>query len=118
MPLVPTRSICRGGKQPTGVSRDWYLDGAAVSFLNFGRSTFTWDPSTNVVHEVPIYCADVDRRRWRAARRRAFPRFSAGAARRPAWRPRGGAAQLLGLLARSHVVVPPTARVFAQPGAG
>jgi hypothetical protein len=32
-----------------------YLDGAPISFLQFGSSLFAWDPNTNVVQEAPIY---------------------------------------------------------------
>jgi hypothetical protein len=49
MPLVPDGTTVGGKKPGTG-----WLDGAAVSFLNFGTATFTWD-ATNVVGEVPIY---------------------------------------------------------------
>jgi hypothetical protein len=48
MPLVPDGTT-GGGKPGSG-----YLDGAAISFLNFGTATFTWN-DTNVVGEVPIY---------------------------------------------------------------
>ncbi len=48
MPLVPDGTT-GGGKPGTG-----WLDGAAISFLNFGTATFTWN-ATNVVGEVPIY---------------------------------------------------------------
>jgi hypothetical protein len=48
MPLVPDGTM-GGGKPGTG-----WLDGVAVSFLNFGTDTFSWN-ATNVVGEVPIY---------------------------------------------------------------
>jgi hypothetical protein len=49
MPLVPDGTI--GGGKP---GRGW-LDGAEISFLNYGAATFSWDAATNVVDEMPIY---------------------------------------------------------------
>jgi hypothetical protein len=48
MPLAPD-GITGGGNPGTG-----WLDGAAISFLDFGTATFTWDEA-NVVQEVPLY---------------------------------------------------------------
>jgi hypothetical protein len=58
MPLVPGDvALPLVANQPTGVSPPGtgHLDGASVSFLDFGPSSFTWNPSTNVVLEAPIY---------------------------------------------------------------
>ena len=58
MPLVPDDvALPLVANQSTGVSppSTGYLGGASVSFLDFGSSSFTWDPSTNVVQEAPIY---------------------------------------------------------------
>lgn len=49
MPLVPDGTTVGAKTAGTG-----WLDGAPVSFLNFGTATFTWD-ATNVVGEVPLY---------------------------------------------------------------
>ncbi len=48
MPLVPN-GISGGGTPGTG-----WLDGAPISFVDFGTDTFTWD-SSNVVAETPLY---------------------------------------------------------------
>lgn len=48
MPLTPD-GITGGGNPGTG-----WLDGAPISFLDFGTATFTWDEA-NVVQEVPLY---------------------------------------------------------------
>jgi hypothetical protein len=48
MPLVPA------GTTGAGTQRTGWLDGTAISFLNFGAATFTWD-AANVVAEVPLY---------------------------------------------------------------
>jgi hypothetical protein len=55
MPLVPDDVA----QNLTGVSvpvpGEGWLDGTKRSFLDFGSSTFGWDPATNVVEEAPIY---------------------------------------------------------------
>ena len=48
MPLAPT-GITGGGNPGTG-----WLDGAPISYLDFGTATFTWD-AQNVVQELPLY---------------------------------------------------------------
>jgi hypothetical protein len=48
MPLAPA-GIMGGGNPGTG-----WLDGAAISYLDFGTATFTWD-AQNVVQELPLY---------------------------------------------------------------
>lgn len=48
MPLVPA-GVTGAGNPGTG-----WLDGAAISFLDFGTATFTWD-AANVVQEIPLY---------------------------------------------------------------
>jgi len=48
MPLTPD-GITGGGNPGSG-----WLDGAPISFLDFGTATFTWDQA-NVVQEVPLY---------------------------------------------------------------
>ena len=51
MPLVPDQTS-GGGLAKAGSG---WLDGAAISFLDFGSATFTWDAATNVIAEKPIY---------------------------------------------------------------
>ena len=48
MPLAPS-GITGGGNPGTG-----WLDGAPISYLDFGTATFTWD-AQNVVQELPLY---------------------------------------------------------------
>lgn len=48
MPLAPA-GITGGGNPGTG-----WLDGAPISYLDFGTATFTWD-AQNVVQELPLY---------------------------------------------------------------
>lgn len=48
MPLAPTGTT-GGGNPGTG-----WLDGAPISYLDFGTATFTWD-AQNVVQEIPLY---------------------------------------------------------------
>jgi hypothetical protein len=48
MPLAPN-GITGGGNPGTG-----WLDGAPISYLDFGTATFTWD-AQNVVQELPLY---------------------------------------------------------------
>jgi hypothetical protein len=52
MPLTPD-GITGGGKPGTG-----WLEGAPISFLDFGTATFTWD-AANVVQEIPLYAFTV-----------------------------------------------------------
>lgn len=48
MPLVPD-GITGGGDPGTG-----WIDGAPISFLDFGTATFSWD-AENVVQELPLF---------------------------------------------------------------
>ncbi|HEY6477332.1 MAG TPA: hypothetical protein VI456_12175, partial [Polyangia bacterium] len=52
IPIVPAdvTSPVVGPTQGTG-----WVDGAKVSFLNFGERLFNWDPATNVVEETPLF---------------------------------------------------------------
>ena len=53
MPLLPDgiSSDLAGVPRPL----EGWLDGTQYAFINFGTSTFTWDPATNVVQPAPIY---------------------------------------------------------------
>jgi hypothetical protein len=54
MPLVPALGISSDTTAVPLAGTGW-LEGAMISFLNFGSSTFTWDAATNVVQPAPIY---------------------------------------------------------------
>ena len=53
MPLLPDGITSDATGVPAPL--EGFLDGAPISFINFGTSTFTWDPATNVVQPAPIY---------------------------------------------------------------
>jgi hypothetical protein len=93
-----------------------YLDGAVVSFLDFGPSMFTWDPNTNVVQEAAIYVLTFIGPDGKALASPLIPTvLGAG--------PAGSGVALPGGMQRSSVyyrvhtvVMPTTARVYMQPG--
>jgi hypothetical protein len=95
-----------------------YLDGAVVSFLDFGPSMFTWDPSTNVVQEAPIYVLTFIGPDGSVLASPSIPTIlGAGPSGSGVALP--GGAQRNSAYYRVHtVVVPTTARVFVQPGSG
>jgi len=103
---------------PTDVSppATGYLDGAVVSFLDFGPSMFTWDPNTNVLQEAAIYVLTFIGPEGKVLASPSIPTvLGAG--------PPGSGVALPGGLQRNSayyrvhtVVMPTTARVFVQPG--
>jgi hypothetical protein len=52
IPIVPTDVAMQASDLKTGTG---WVDGAKVSFLNFGERLFNWDPATNVVDETPLF---------------------------------------------------------------
>ena len=118
MPLVPDRvGLPSDADLPTNVmARTGYLDGAPASFLDFGPSLFTWDPNTNVVQEAPIYVLTFIGPDGKALASASIPTvLGVGPAGSGVALP--GGAQRDSAYYRVHtVVVPSTARVFAQPG--
>jgi hypothetical protein len=92
-----------------------YLDGAVVSFLDFGPSTFTWDPNLNVVQEAAIYVLTFIGPDGSVLASPDIPTvLGAG--------PSGSGLALPGGVQRNSayyrvhtVVMPTTARVFVQP---
>ncbi len=118
MPLVPDHvGLPPDSDLPTNVMpRTGYLDGAPASFLDFGPSLFTWDPNTNVVQEAPIYVLTFIGPAGKALASASIPTvLGPGPAGSGVALP--GGAQRDSAYYRVHtVVVPSTARVFAQPG--
>ena len=125
MPLVPDKVALPAMVDlppkvdlPTDVSppETGYLDGAVVSFLDFGPSMFTWDPDTNVVQEAAIYVLTFIGPDGKVLASPAIPTvLGAG--------PSGSGVALPGGMQRNSayyrvhtVVMPTTARVFVQPG--
>jgi hypothetical protein len=118
MPLVPDGvALPSVAELPTNVKRGTgYFDGAPVSFLQFGASTFAWDPSTNVVQEAPIYVLTFIGPDGSVLASPSIPTVL-GAGRSGSGIPLPGGGQRNSTYYRVHtVVVPSTARVFVQPG--
>ncbi len=113
MPLVP--DMTTGGGKP-GVG---WLDGSPISFLNFGGATFTWDPVTNVVGEVPIYYLTVTGADGAPHVLPSVPQVlgTSPPGLVPAPPPTlAGSPRYSAYWRLYTVAVPPTARVFAPPG--
>jgi hypothetical protein len=119
MPLVPDDvALPLVAGQPTGVITQGtgYLDGVSVSFLDFGPSSFTWDPGTNVVQEAPIYVLTFIGPDGSVLASPSIPTILGPG-------PPGSGVALPGGAQRNYayyrvhtVVVPSTARVFVEPG--
>jgi hypothetical protein len=102
---------------PTDVSppATGYLDGAVVSFLDFGPSMFTWDPNTNVVQEAAIYVLTFIGPDGKVLASPAIPTVLGAGPAGSGVAPPGGL-QRNSVYYRVHtVVMPTTARVFARP---
>jgi hypothetical protein len=124
MPLVPdqvalpaTVALPPTVALPTDVSppATGYLDGAVVSFLDFGPSIFTWDPNSNVVQEAAIYVLTFLGPDGEVLASPDIPTvLGAGPLGSGVALPSG--MQRNSAYYRVHtVVMPPTARVFVQP---
>lgn len=118
MPLVPDSvALPSAAELPTNVSAGTgSLDGAPVSFLDFGASMFSWDPASNVVQEASIYVLTFVGPDGSVLASPSIPTVlgtgTAGSGVAPP-----GAGQRDSAYYRVHtVVVPSTARVFVQPG--
>ena len=118
MPLVPDNvALPPAAELPTNVAaKTGYLDGAPVSFLQFGASTFTWDPNTNVVQEAPIYVLTFIGPDGSVLASPSIPTvLGVGPLGSGVALPGGG--QRNSAYYRVHtIVVPSTARVFVEPG--
>ena len=114
MPLLPEGITSDATGVPAPV--EGYLDGAPVSFINFGTSTFTWDPVTNVVQPSPIYVLTFIGDDGLVHAVPSIPTIlGAGAPGSGAATPDAG--QRNSTYWRVYTVaVPPSARVFAPPG--
>ena len=117
MPLVPPKVVLPPAAElPTNVPRTGYLDGATASFFDFGPSLFTWDPNSKVVQEAPIYVLTFIGPDGKALASASIPTvLGAGPAGSGVALP-GGAQRSYAYYRVHTVVVPPTARVFAEPG--
>jgi hypothetical protein len=112
MPLVPAATT-GGGAAGTG-----FLDGQAVSFLNFGTATFTWD-QTNVVGEVPLYYLSLIGGDGAPYILASMPTVlgTSPPGQAPAPPVKIGGSPRYSAYWRLYVAtVPPSARVFAPPG--
>jgi len=118
MPLVPDNvDPPLPADLPTDITpATGYLDGAPVSFFDFGPSMFTWDPNTNVVQEAAIYVLTFIGPDGSVLASPNIPTvLGAGPSGSGVALP--GGAQRNSAYYRVHtVVMPTTARVFVQPG--
>jgi hypothetical protein len=100
---------------PGVVEKMGFFDGAPVSFLDFGPSLFTWDPNSNVVQEASIYVLTFIGSDGKPLASASIPTIlGAGPPGSGVTLP--GGAQRNSAYYRVHtVVVPNTARIFADP---
>jgi hypothetical protein len=114
MPLVPDGTTANGQMAKYG-----WIDGAKISFLNFGTATFGWDAATNVVSEVPIYAFTLTGSDGAAHVLQSIPEVLGtsppGSAVAPPLKI-NGQPRYSAYWRITTVVVPSTARVFAPPG--
>ena len=118
MPLVPDGvALPPSGELPTNVvPGTGFLDGTLVSFLDFGASMFTWDPATNVVQEAPIYVLTFVGPDGSVLASPSIPTILGAGPPGSGVAPPGGGQRNSAYYRVHTVVVPSTARVFAQPG--
>jgi hypothetical protein len=119
MPLLPDKVAAPPPTElPTnlGKIRNGYLDGATVSFLQFGGSLFTWDPNTNVVEEAPIYVLTFVGPDGSVLTSPSIPTVLGAGPPGSGVAPPGGGQRNSAYYRVHTVVMPKTARVFVPPG--
>lgn len=120
MPLVPD-GTSSGGTTP-GTAQfnpiEGWLNGTAISFLDFGSGTFAWDAAANVVQPAPIYVFTLTGSDGTA---HAFPGIPTVLGDTPPGPGNGQPLQIDGQWRFSTywrvntIALPPGARVFAPP---
>jgi hypothetical protein len=118
MPLVPDDvGLPPTAELPTNVVRkSGYVDGAFVSFLQFGASLFTWDAATNVVQEAPIYVLTFVGPDGSVLTSPSIPTVLGAGPPGSGVAPPGGGQRNSAYYRVHTVVMPKTARVFVPPG--
>jgi hypothetical protein len=115
MPLTPD-GITGGGNPGSG-----WLDGAPISFLDFGTATFSWD-AENVVQELPLFVFTVFGDDGQPHVLSEMPKVlgttppGLGGGPPPNIGPNGGQPRYSAFWRIYTVAVPPFATIFAPPG--
>ena len=113
MPLVPADVTSDTMNVP--VPGTGFLDGASISFLDFGSSTFAWDQATNEVQEAPIYVLTFVGPDGSVLASPEIPTVLGAGPPGAGEATPGGGQRDSAYWRVNTVVVPGTARVFVQP---